>query len=416
MNYKLTCALALLSVIYAQSVYSLQPPENSDIELPLLGMDVSEQEQEAIKLAIQYGREISRIAETKNGLPYRRDAHAKATGCLRATFSINGDIPEHLQHSIFANPAQEYRAWIRFSNGDMVVQSDKKADARGMAIKVMEVEGQKIAPELKGVKTQDFIMTNTPAFFNRNVFDYVEDMYYLSKLKRTKWFISLFPPRLHPKLLYRAIQTVSGTIDSPLDAQYYSMLPYNLGNTELKFSAKACPGVRTESDIDKSDKDYLTEVMAEHLKTQGACFDFMVQEKVAGANMPIDDASVIWSEKKSPFIPIARVNIPPQDFTSLEQQNFCENISMNPWHGVGDWEPLGSLNRARRLVYNAVSAFRHEKNEAKRVEPNSWCLSSDGQCDLNKHFYKTKSKWPLPMMFDPQSKPIEQVSNQTDTD
>ena len=238
------------------------------------------------------------------------------------------------------------------------------------------------------------------------MFDYVDDMYYLSKLQRTKWFISLFPPRLHPRLLYRAIQTVSGKIDSPLQPQYYSMLPYNLGGTELKFSAKACPGMAPIGEVDKSNQDYLTEVMAEHLKAKGACFDFMVQEKVAGANMPIDDASVVWSEEDSPFIPIARVNIPPQDFTRLEQQNFCENLSMNPWHGVEGWEPIGSLNRARRLVYNAVSTYRHEKNEEKRTEPDSWCFEPGAQCDLNQYFHRTKSHWPLPMTFDPQWKPV----------
>jgi hypothetical protein len=375
MVYKLILTFLLATLLCFKSVGA--PQEVDDIELPLLGMDVSEQEQQAIKLAIQHGREISRIAQTKNGLPYRRDAHAKATGCLRATFSVNGDIPEHFQHSIFSSPAREYQAWIRFSNGDMVVQSDSKADARGMAIKVMGVEGQKIAPELEGAKTQDFIMTNTPAFFNRNVFDYVEDMYYLSKLKRTKWFISLFPPRLHPKLLYRAVQTVSSTINSPLDAQYYSMLPYDLGGTELKFSAKACSGVVVPNDIDKSSQNYLSEIMSEHLKTQGACFDFMVQEKISGAHMPIDDASVIWSEKKSPFVPIARVNIPPQDFTSLEQQSFCENLSMNPWHGVGDWEPIGSLNRAigtKRMKLNELSLKVGVLHQTISVILSSTCI------------------------------------------
>lgn len=377
-----------------------------EFDLPLLGMQISQQEQDAIKKAMEYGREISKIAQSKNGYPYRRDAHAKATGCVRATFSVNGDIPEHFQHSIFATPAHEYQAWIRFSNGDMVVQSDAKADARGMAIKVMGVAGEKIAPELKGAKTQDFIMTNTPAFFNRNVFDYVDDMYYLAKLQRTRWFVSLFPPRLHPKLLYRAVQTVSGNIDSPLQPQYYSMLPYSLGNTELKFSAKACSGMSFPEPANKSEDDYLTEVMSEHLATQGACFDFMLQEKVAGQHMPLDDASVIWSEQEAPFVKVARVNIPPQQFTSQAQQQFCENLSMNPWHGVGEWQPLGSLNRARRLVYNAVSQYRHGQNKAERVEPTSWCLTSDESCDLNEYFHRTKSTWPLPRNFDPQWKPL----------
>lgn len=374
-----------------------------DFDLPLLGMQVSEQEQIAIKQAMQYGREIAKIAESKNGLPYRRDAHAKATGCVRATFSINGNIPKHFQHSIFSQPAKEYQAWIRFSNGDMVVQSDGKADARGIAIKVMGAKGAKIAPELPGSGSQDFIMTNTPAFFNRNVFDYVDDMYYLSKLQRTRWFISFFPPRIHPKLLYRAVQTVSAKIDSPLQPQYFSMLPYSLGDSELKFSAKACPGMTFTEAANKSDQDYLTNAMAEHLATKGACFDFLLQERVASANMPIDDASVVWSEQAAPFVEVARINIPPQDFTSQGQQTFCENLSMNPWHGVGEWQPLGSLNRARRLVYNAVSTYRHKQNQAPRVEPRNWCVSTDGACDQYKHLHQTKSIWPLPRMFDPQA-------------
>ena len=280
-------------------------------KLATLGMQISEQEKKAIIDSIHYGREISARAEKINGLPYRRDAHAKATGCVRATFSVNGDIPEHFQHSIFSQPGREYQAWIRFSNGDMTVQSDKKPDARGMAIKLLDVSGEKIAPELLGPNTQDFIMTNTPAFFNRDIYDYADDMRFLAKLERTKWFVSLWPPRLHPLRFYRAIQTVSGQINTPLEAQYYSMLPYNLGHTPLKFSAKPCAGMKFDVAENKSDKDYLTEAMQSQLNRGAACFDFMVQEKIAGTNMPIDDATVIWSEKDSPFVPVATISIPP---------------------------------------------------------------------------------------------------------
>lgn len=384
-----------------------EDPKPDEFELPLLGMEISKQEEDAIKRAIGYGRQISKIAETKNGLPYRRDAHAKATGCVRATFSVNGDIPQHYQSSVFSDPGREYRAWIRFSNGDMQVQPDGKADARGMAIKLVGVDGSKIAPELKGAKTQDFIMTNTPAFFNRNIFDYVDDMSYLAKLQRTRWFISFFPPRLHPKEFYRAIQTVSGKINTPLEPQYYSMLPYLINETAVKFSAKACPGMTFPETVDKSNVDYLTLAMSEHLKSHGACFDFMLQEKVAGADMPLDDATVIWSEEDSPFVPVARINIPPQQFTGQQQQTFCENLSMNPWHGVGKWEPVGSLNRARRLVYNAVSQYRHKQNDVQRQEPTSWCFENDKTCDLDHYFHHTKSKWPLARCFDASIKLVD---------
>ncbi len=344
-------------------------------------MPLSDPEKNAIRESIKLGRDISRIAETRNGLPYRRDAHAKATGCVRARFSIRGDIPERYQHSIFSAPGHEYQAWIRFSNGDMEVQKDSKPDARGMAVKVMGVEGDKIAPEFTGPATHDLIMTNTPAFFHRNVMDYVEDMHYLAKLERTRWFISFFPPRLHPKQFYRAIQTVSSKIDSPLQPQYYSMLPYQLGHTEVKFSARPCVGEHSDVNVDRSHTDYLTEAMQSQLDDGTACFDFMLQERKPGANMPLDDATVIWSEEEAPFLPVARIDIPSQTFTSEAQSQFCEDLSMNPWHAVGEWRPLSSLGMARRVVYAAVSEFRHDKNGAEVFQPVNWCLEPDGQCD-----------------------------------
>ena len=342
------------------------------MDIETLGMDISPQEQAAITKAMQYGREISRAAEKVNGLPYRRDAHAKATGCVKATFTVNKDIPERFRHSVFQEPGREFKAWIRFSNGDMTVQADKKPDARGMAIRLMNVPGEKIAPELPESGVHDFIMTNMPVFFHRNVFDYVDDMYYLAKLKRTRWFISLFPPRLHPKRLYLAVKTVSSKIKSPLQPQYYSMVPYRLGNIPLKFSAKPSPDMTFTEQADDSDKNYLTEVMQAKLAKGSSGFDFMVQEQKPDKNMPLDDATVCWSEQESPFIPIAKIHIPAQTFIGEAQQVFAENLSMNPWHGVGEWEPLGSLNRSRRLVYFAVSKFRHEQNKAQFSDPKDW--------------------------------------------
>ena len=392
----------------AMIVAALQVQASPDRKLDDLGMDLSESEMAAIESSIRSAREISKRAEKHNGLPYRRDAHAKATGCVRATFSVNGDIPDRYRAGVFSDPGREYQAWIRFSNGDMLVQSDGKGDARGMAIKVMGVSGERIAPELGGAPTQDFIMTNVPAFFNRNVFDYADDMTYLAKFERTKWFISLFPPHIHPKQFYRAIQTVSSKISTPLEPQYYSMLPYQLGNTALKFSARACPGMKFDQSADTSDPDYLSAQLQGALESGAACFDFMVQPKLPGAYMPIDDATVIWSEEASPFIPIARVNIPPQTTGTQALDQFCENLSMNPWHGAGAWLPLGSLNKARRVVYNAVSEYRHAMNRAPSVEPDSWCLPGDPvPCSKTQGLNVSKSRWPLPRCFDELFRPVE---------
>ncbi|MEM1191598.1 MAG: catalase [Pseudomonadota bacterium] len=382
----------------------------------LLSFGLTLPEASAVASSMSSARQISQRAEAINGAPFRRDAHAKATGCVRALFEVNGDIPERYRHGVFATPARAYKAWARFSNGDMLVQPDGKPDARGMAIKLMGVDGERIAQELPSRGTQDFIATNTKAFFNRNVFDYAEDMTYLAKLERTRWFVSLFPPRLHPKQLYRAVQTVSSKIDNPLQAQYYSMLPYRLGATNLKFSMRSCPGMTFRPAEDKSASDYLSVELEHSLSTAGACFDFLVQPQVNGSYMPIDDATVIWSENDSPFEPIARITIPPQRIGGSMQREFCEDLSMNPWNAVGDWEPLGSLGIARRAVYHAVSTYRHDKNDVPFQEPKSWCLPGErGPCDEGEALVMSHPRWPLPRTFDPLYRPLDRpVAGESD--
>jgi catalase len=94
-----------------------------------------------------------------------RDAHAKTHGCVRATFDVDAGLLNELSQGVFV-PRKRYKAWIRFSNGDSEINPDKTKDARGMAIKLTGVEGEKMLPEEKDAKTQDFIMLNHPFFFN----------------------------------------------------------------------------------------------------------------------------------------------------------------------------------------------------------------------------------------------------------
>ena len=73
-----------------------------------------------------------------------RDAHPKAHGCVRAEFHVSKSIPQNLAQGIFV-PDKTYSAWIRFSNasGD-ATRADGTKDARGMAIKLLGVQGKKI--------------------------------------------------------------------------------------------------------------------------------------------------------------------------------------------------------------------------------------------------------------------------------
>ena len=85
--------------------------------------------------------------------------------------------------------------------------------------------------------------------------------------------------------------------------------------------------------------------------------------------MPIEDPTLEWSENDSPFIPVARITIPAQDFTSSEQLEFCENLSFTPWHAIPEHRPLGGINRMRKTVYDTISRVRHELNSIEQHEP-----------------------------------------------
>ncbi|NJD32830.1 MAG: catalase, partial [Gammaproteobacteria bacterium] len=119
------------------------------------------------------GRQLVDDVQKQSGPAFRRDAHAKAHGCLRAEFTVRHDLPEALRNGVFV-PGRTYKAWVRFSNGNAYLQPDATKDARGMAIKLMGVQGPKLltSPDEANAQTQDFLMINYPVFFNRDPAEY----------------------------------------------------------------------------------------------------------------------------------------------------------------------------------------------------------------------------------------------------
>lgn len=85
--------------------------------------------------------------------------------------------------------------------------------------------------------------------------------------------------------------------------------------------------------------------------------------------MPVEDPTIEWDSAASPFVKIATITIPKQKFDSKDQMDFCENLSMTPWHSLPEQRPLGGINRVRKAVYEAISTLRHNLNGEARTEP-----------------------------------------------
>ena len=323
--------------------------------------EVPANEDAATQQIVRMIEETVRV-EAKNGFA-RRDAHPKAHGCVQAEFRVLDKLPEEVQVGIFGE-TRAYSAWIRYSNGSGKIQDDSVGDARGMAIKLMGVK-----PSESG--TQDFLMINHPVFFVRNAADYVEFQKAFSEDSPFKFFFPGFNPfnfRLHEFGIANAIR--SKGVNNPLDIRYWSTTPYRFGDTEMKFSARPC-GANSRF-VETASPDFLGENMQKHLAQNEACFDFMVQLRKGSSEMPIEDPTLEWSEKDSPFITVARITIPPQAFTSPQQLAFCENLSFTPWHSIPEHRPLGGINRVRKTVYDTISRIRHELNGDERHEPTGF--------------------------------------------
>jgi Catalase len=91
-----------------------------------------------------------------------------------AEFRVEDELPSNLAQGVFV-PGKRYPACIRFSNGDANVQHpDGEGDVRAMAIKLLDVPGDKILEEQKSAPTQDFILVNSPVFFTDDPSDYLK--------------------------------------------------------------------------------------------------------------------------------------------------------------------------------------------------------------------------------------------------
>jgi hypothetical protein len=142
--------------------------------------------------------------------------------------------------------------------------------------------------------------------------------------------------------------------------------------TTVKYCARPTAADTTrpssKEEIDALGPEYLRAAMKNTLDAEGVVFDFMVQRKV-GDDMPVDDPTIVWDERKSHFTKVATIVIAKQVFDSEKQMDFAEDISYNPWHSLHAHKPLGAMNEARRDAYLVLLKLRSTGKPAPLPEP-----------------------------------------------
>jgi hypothetical protein len=286
-----------------------------------------------------------------------RAAHPKMHGCVKAEFTVLDNLIDDLRVGIFKEP-RTFPAYVRFSNANSEIKHDYNKDTRGMAIKLFDVPGEKLHNEPKDANTQDLILIDNEVFVSKNVAEFQKILRSASRGGIHLLLFLLNP--MHFSILGR-VAKYQKRCHHVLDTQYYSATPYLLGNDRAVKYHVAPANESIQGGIVRDDENYLRSNMKRTLADHDVFFDFFVQFQTDADLMPIEDPTVKWN---SPFIKMARIKIPKQEFDTDEQNHVGEDFSFSPWHSLTEHRPLGGLNRARQPIYYTMSNFWHERNSA----------------------------------------------------
>ena len=311
-----------------------------------------------------------------------RSVHAKSHALLRAELTVLDNIAPAYAQGIFAK-AGTYPTLMRLSTSPGDILDDKVSTPRGVAIKIIGVEGDRVDGS-EGDVTQDFIMINGPVFSAKSGKKFLGNLKLLAGTtdKAPGLKVALSAALRGAEKVLEAVGTESGTLKAmgghpetnPLGETYFSQVPVLFGDYMAKISlAPVAPELTVLKDapVDLSGTpDGLRRAMQQHFATQGGEWELRVQLCTDLATMPIEDATVEWKQEDSPFVAVARLKVTPQEGWSEElSKKIDDGVQFSPWHAVAAHRPLGSIMRIRKVAYEASQKFRTEKNGTPVVEP-----------------------------------------------
>jgi hypothetical protein len=298
---------------------------------------------------------------------FERGGNTKTHGIVRGEFTVRDDLPDNLRRGIFVEP-RTFRAWVRFSGpGPYVTPDIDDVGFMSMSIKLLGVPGPKLLDDEQ--HTQDLTAVSTATFVTPDTRANAQLQRW--SLRNAQVFYFLNPRDSH--VLDSIMQLLwTKTQSSPLEGEYYSCVPYLLGEGQaMQYSF--WPRLKSRTRVPRlplrPPDNYLRDAMVATLAEQDVEFDILVQLQTDPFRMPIENNAVLWPTKLSPRVPVAVLRIPKQRFDSPEQLEFAKVLTFNPWHCIAEHRPLGNQSRARKRMYYELSRLRQQMNEVEHYEP-----------------------------------------------
>lgn len=308
--------------------------------------------------------------------------HCRTHGIVKGTFIVHDGLPAHLRQGELFAQAGSYPAACRYSTepGDPGF-SDTIPAPRGFSIKLFNVQGDffPTGSDVQHPQTQDIEFNSTPAIeladakTTREIFDIRMG---LGTLLETKEMDRELEKRDDTELQKARFQVPNPHLAS---LRQYSQTAYRFGDYVFKYCL--VPNTETQAKLgDQTIKPEAHESDQHHrwLQNFHANYDaeylFQVQLLEDLEEQPVEYSGNEWDSEKYPWQTVATLKIPKQEAFDLERKSFWEDhMRLDPWHGLKCYQPLGSSNRLRRVVYPASSALRRKLNGRKEI----WVRSID---------------------------------------
>lgn len=313
---------------------------------------------------------FQRYADALSGLQKKRQQkggpmralHRKQVLGLRGELEVLADLPEPFRHGLFAKPAR-YQARLRLSNASLAHATDKKPDIRGLALKVLGLDGESALGNGRATE-QHFALINLPAFGDATAAPFAELMIALAKGP-----LSLFGHLLSTYGIggtIRQIKRLNAALGRPFTGfatePFYSAAPLACGPYAVR--VRLLPA--SDRPVEGARNDWGADLKT-RLEKAPLVFDFQLQGFVDESVTPIEDASVDWPESEAPYVTVARLTLPMQRFDDAQGKALLEEIEhgiFDPWNALAEHRPLGNVMRARKASYFASQSARNAVRSA----------------------------------------------------
>jgi hypothetical protein len=313
-----------------------------------------------------------------------RSVHAKAHGLLYGEIQVVDNLPPELAQGMFAKPVKLPVA-LRFSTNPGDILDDKVSAPRGLAIKIIGVEGSRLPGSERDV-TQDFVLQNAKVFTAADPKSFLKTLKMLAKTTdKAPGSKKAFSAVLRGvESIVEAVGGESATLKSLgghpithlLGETYYSVVPFLYGPYYAKLSVVPISAeltALTDKTVDlNGNPDGLRAAVQDYFSTNSGTWEVRIQLATDLEKMPIEDASAEWPEDVSPFVTVARIEVAQQQSWSQSREaEIDDGMAFSPWHGLAAHRPLGGVMRVRKPSYDMSSTFRGEHNGCPMSEPRA---------------------------------------------